>query len=112
MPEEESPYYTVAYTSEEHGKQPGTIVYSPEHSEYFQRIWFWLSLIAVFFLCLIFKEIEEVVVASRNTKTLNKTEFNEPRHEKTCLSHMRATKAQISLRIRAVWSAPFFSLPR
>ena len=29
-----------------------------------------------------------------------------PRHEKTCLCHMRTTKAQISLRIRAVWSAP------
>ena len=36
----------------------------------------------------------------------------EPRHEKTCLCHMRTTKAQISLRIRAVWSAPLFSLPR
>ena len=31
---------------------------------------------------------------------------NESRHEKTCLCHMRTTKAQISLRIRAVWSAP------
>ena len=30
----------------------------------------------------------------------------EPRHEKTCLCHMRTTKAQISLCIRAVWSAP------
>ena len=30
----------------------------------------------------------------------------EPRHEKTCLCHMRTTKAQISLRIHAVWSAP------
>ena len=27
---------------------------------------------------------------------------NEPRHEKICLCHMRTTKAQISLRIRAV----------
>ena len=27
-------------------------------------------------------------------------------HEKTCLCHMRPTKVQISLRIRAVWSAP------
>ena len=26
--------------------------------------------------------------------------------EKTCFSHMRTTKVQISLRIRAVWSAP------
>ena len=31
---------------------------------------------------------------------------NEPRHEKTCFCYMRTTKAQISLRIRAVWSAP------
>ena len=30
----------------------------------------------------------------------------EPRHEKPCLCHMRTTKGQISLRIRAVWSAP------
>ena len=30
----------------------------------------------------------------------------EPRHEKTCLCLMRTTKAQISLRIRAFWSAP------
>ena len=29
----------------------------------------------------------------------------EPRHEKPVLSHMRTTKAQISLRIRAVLSA-------
>ena len=29
----------------------------------------------------------------------------EPRHEKTCLCHMRTTKVQISVRIRAVWSA-------
>ena len=29
---------------------------------------------------------------------------NEPRHDKTCFSHMRTIKAQISLRIRAVWS--------
>ena len=42
----------------------------------------------------------------------NKTIFNiyntinEPRHEKTCYCHMRTTKAQISLHIRAVWSAP------
>ena len=28
--------------------------------------------------------------------------ITEPRHEKTCLCHMRTTKAQISLRIRAV----------
>ena len=31
----------------------------------------------------------------------------EPRHEKTYLCYMRTTKAQISLRIRAVRSAPF-----
>ena len=30
----------------------------------------------------------------------------ELRHEKTCFCPMRTTKAQISLRIRAVWSAP------
>ena len=30
----------------------------------------------------------------------------ESRHEKTCFSHMRTTKVQISLRIHAVWSAP------
>ena len=30
----------------------------------------------------------------------------EPHHEKTCLCNMRKIKAQISLRIPAVWSAP------
>ena len=30
----------------------------------------------------------------------------EPRHEKTIFSHIRTTKVHISLRIRAVWSAP------
>ena len=29
-----------------------------------------------------------------------------PGHDKTCLCPMRTTKAQISLRIRAVWSVP------
>ena len=32
--------------------------------------------------------------------------IDEPPHEKTCLCHMRTTKAQISLRICSVWSAP------
>ena len=36
----------------------------------------------------------------------------EPRHEKTCFCHMRTTKAQISLRIRAVWSAPLLLAAR
>ena len=36
----------------------------------------------------------------------NSLKSNEPRHEKTCFSHMRTTKVQLSLRIRAVWSAP------
>ena len=36
----------------------------------------------------------------------------EPRHEKTYLCPIRTTKAQISLRIRTVWSVPLFSLPR
>ena len=30
----------------------------------------------------------------------------EPHHEKTCFCHMRTTKLQFSLRIRAVWSVP------
>ena len=30
------------------------------------------------------------------------TDVHELRHEKTCLCHMRTTKAQISLRVRAV----------
>ena len=35
----------------------------------------------------------------------------EPRHEKTCFCPMRTTKAQISLRIRAVWIAPLLFAP-
>ena len=34
------------------------------------------------------------------------TDKNESHHEKTCLCHLRTTKAQISLRISAVCSAP------
>ena len=34
------------------------------------------------------------------------TQKYEPHHEKTCLCHLQTTKVQISLRIRAVWSAP------
>ena len=44
-----------------------------------------------------------------NKAAEDKLEVDEPyesRHEKTCLCHMRTTKAQISLRIRAVSSAP------
>ena len=33
---------------------------------------------------------------------------SEPCHEKTCFCHMRTTKAQISLRILAVWSTPLW----
>ena len=39
-------------------------------------------------------------------KTNESYKTNEPCHEKTCLWQMRTTKAQISLPIRAVWSAP------
>ena len=35
-------------------------------------------------------------------RTVENNLLNEPRHEKTCLCHMRTTKAQISLRICAV----------
>ena len=35
-----------------------------------------------------------------------KAKKNEPQHQKTCFCHMRTTKAQIVLCIRAVWSAP------
>ena len=38
--------------------------------------------------------------------TWRETETYEPHYEKTCLCHMQTTKAQISLRIRAVWLAP------
>ena len=34
----------------------------------------------------------------------------EPRHQKTCLCHKQTTKAQISMRIRAVWSVPLFAV--
>ena len=38
----------------------------------------------------------------------NIQELYGPGHAKRVLCHMRTTKAQISLRIRAVWSAPLF----
>ena len=39
-------------------------------------------------------------------KYVFKPNKDETCHEKTCICHMRTTKAQISLRICAVWSAP------
>ena len=36
--------------------------------------------------------------------------LHELHHEKTCFCHMRTTKVQISLRIRAVWSVLCYSL--
>ena len=41
-------------------------------------------------------------------KTFKEIKDFEPHHEKTWLCHMRTTKAQISLRIRSVWTAPLF----
>ena len=40
------------------------------------------------------------------------TQMHESRHEKTCLCHVRTTKAQISRCIHAVWSMPCCSLLR
>ena len=39
-------------------------------------------------------------------------DIDEPRHEKTCFSHMRTTKAQIRLRIAQSDQHHFCSLPR
>ena len=36
--------------------------------------------------------------------------YYEPRHEKTCFSHMRTTTVQISLRIYIVWSDSTFAV--
>ena len=46
-------------------------------------------------LCFYLKEI-------LSSKITMLRQFNETRHEKTCFCHMRTTKVQISLRIRAV----------
>ena len=42
----------------------------------------------------------------KGTIPQNISKIIQTRREKTCFSHMRTTKVQISLRIRAVWSAP------
>ena len=52
------------------------------------------------------KIIESDVKPKQITTSLDASNAVEPRHEKTCLCYMRTTKAQISLHIRAVWSAP------
>ena len=49
------------------------------------EIFFYLLSVIEYFLCLFSRYIS-----------------TEPRHEKTCFSHMRTAKVQISLRIRAV----------
>ena len=44
----------------------------------------------------------QIYVCPKNFRSLH----YEPRHEKTWFCHMQTTKAQITLHIHAVWSAP------
>ena len=59
-----------------------------------------------------FNQIQDIVRTKRcsiqYTVTGSAALLYEPCHEKTCFCHMRTTKAQISLHIRAVWSAPLW----
>ena len=48
-----------------------------------------------------FSKDQSVTLGDKNYTT-GMTCLYEPLHEKTCLCHMRTTKAQISLRIHAV----------
>ena len=48
------------------------------------------------------KALSVFVELGRPVYKQGQTGIMEPRHEKTCLCHMRITKAQISLRIGAV----------
>ena len=55
------------------------------------------------FIIFAFDDIEDFMICCPlAVKTDTIRTLNEPRHENTCFCHMRTTKAQISLRIRAV----------
>ena len=54
-------------------------------------------------ICL--KKFDAINTFWQNVSVLNFLKISEPHHEKSCLCHMRTTKTQIRLRIRAVWSA-------
>ena len=60
----------------------------------------------MFCTCLGFDHFKWIKHVGNRIRTGLIYDIIEPHHEKTCLCHMRTTKAQISLRIRAVWSAP------
>ena len=87
-----------------------------EHTSYF-RCWK-LSQSSYNFICGSFDGWNTVIWDLTNSKNLMVSGIRdsgcqltcqiiyEPRREKTCFCHMRTTKAQISLRIRAVWSTP------
>ena len=55
---------------------------------------------------LVIKYYRNVPKWIRNSLKAKSGLTHEPRHEKTCLCHMRTTKVQISLCICTVWSAP------
>ena len=48
---------------------------------------------------------QSLIFKARTHKVQQEAWIIEPRHEKICLWHMRTTKVQIGLHIRAVWSA-------
>ena len=54
---------------------------------------------------LVFTITEKVAVTKYHFKIQTHTLY-EPRYEKTCLCHMRTKKAQFSMRICTVWTAP------
>ena len=56
----------------------------------------------------IIKHQASVCVKYRREKVLSRF-INEPHHEKTCLCHMRTTKAQISLASVGIWAGRFES---
>ena len=47
-------------------------------------------------------KLESAIKDCRQVSGIFKLKQNEPRHEKTCFSHMQSTKVQISRHIRAV----------
>ena len=51
------------------------------------------------------KPVQHVIYVYKIFNELSENRWHEPRHEKTCFSHMQTTKVQIRLHIRAVWSA-------
>ena len=116
----------ATHLADAHTDPPSLICLHWAHSHFVDFVSRWLILLCysiwaiMYFIILLWLENQQKtlywqwqLIAQNRTFVTIRTELKpkiqiriEPHHEKTCLCHMRTTKAQISPRIHAVWSAP------